>query len=74
MKEIVFIVQSEEDGGFSASWDAPGGGGIATQGDDLAELQTMIREAIKAYFDASDSPRPDRFRLHFEEDPAFAFA
>lgn len=52
----------------------PGGGGISTQGDDLAELQAMIRDAIEAYFDVAETDRPDRFRLHFIEDPSLVCA
>ena len=74
MKEIVFRVTPEDDGGFCAAWDAPGGGGISTQGDDLAELEAMIREATDAYFEEADENRPERIRLHFVQDPALAFA
>lgn len=74
MKEIVFNITPCEESGFTAAWDAPEGGGITTQGDDLAELQFMVKDAIEAYFDVSDTARPSRFRLHFQEDPAFAFA
>ncbi len=68
MSEIVFIVRPETEGGFSASWDAPGGGGISTQGKDLAELQFMIRDAVLCHFEEGEAPA--RVRLHFEQDPA----
>lgn len=74
MKEITFIVRTEEEGGFSASWDAPGGGGISTQGDDLAELQAMIRDAVEGYFDVSDADKPEQIRIHFIEDPRLVCA
>jgi len=72
MNEIVFRVRIEAEGGFSAAWDEPDGGGISTQGDDLAELQAMIRDAVLCHFE--DKDLPTQFKLHFEEDPAFALA
>ena len=72
MKEIVFRVTPEDDGGFCAAWDAPGGGGISTQGDDLAELEAMIKDAVLCHFD--DGETPERIILHFVEDPALALA
>ena len=68
--EIVFTVEADETGGFVARWDAPGGGGIATQGDTLAELQEMVRDAVAGYFaDRPEEAAPHRVRLHFIEDP-----
>ena len=50
--EITFSVEScAETGGFVARWDDPAGGGITTQGDTLAELQSMVSDAVGAYFD-----------------------
>jgi len=72
MKEIVFTVAADDVDGFSASWDDPCGGGISTQGKDLAPLQTMIRDAVLCHFDEGEVPA--RVRLHFTEDPALAFA
>ena len=63
MNEIVFIVRAEEDGGFSASWNDPAGGGISTQGDDLAEHQEMIRDAIECYFDVAETDKPKRLEV-----------
>ena len=72
MKEIVFQVVEDEDGTYCASWDDPRGGGISTQGSDLAELQTMVRDAVLCHFE--DGETPDRVRLHFVQDPALAVA
>ena len=71
--EITFQVDPCRDtGGFVARWDAAGGGGITTQGDTLAELQSMIADAIQGYF--HDQPKLARVRLHFSEDPVLAVA
>ncbi len=71
MKEITFRMEAcRETGGYVARWDAPGGGGITTQGDSFGELQAMVTDAVKGYFDAGQ--RPSRVRLHFVEDPLLA--
>ncbi|HEY0551461.1 MAG TPA: type II toxin-antitoxin system HicB family antitoxin [Verrucomicrobiae bacterium] len=69
MKEITFTVEPcAETGGFVARWeDAPGRGGITTQGDTLAELQAMIADAVSGYFE--QATRPKEVRLHFVQDP-----
>jgi predicted RNase H-like HicB family nuclease len=72
MNEIVFQVVEDEDGAYCASWDDPRGGGISTQGSDLAELQSMVRDAVLCHFD--DDEVPGRVRLHFAQDPALALA
>ncbi len=69
---IVFQVVEDEDGTYCASWDDPRGGGISTQGSDLAELQTMVRDAVLCHFDEGEVP--ERVRLHFAQDPALALA
>lgn len=73
MNEIVFSVSQDEDSGILvASWDDPSGGGITTQGADLQELQSMIRDAVACHFDEGGSPRS--IRLHFVHDPVMAAA
>ena len=71
--EITFRVEScTETGGYVARWDDPKGGGITTQGDTLAELQSMVADAVSGYFEQGRTPA--RVRLHFVEDPVFAVA
>jgi predicted RNase H-like HicB family nuclease len=72
MTEITFLVEPcAETGGYVARWDdAPGKGGITTQGDSFAELDTMIADAVNGYFEPA--ARPSRIRLHFIEDPVLA--
>ena len=72
-KEIIFTIERDEESGwFVASWDAPTGGGITTQGKDLAELQTNVKEAVQCHFDGKRSPRA--VRLHFVNDPVLLTA
>lgn len=57
MSEITLSVErDEESGGFVASWDARGGGGIATQARDLRELEGNVREAVRCHFETGQSP------------------
>lgn len=73
MSEITFTIEPcAETGGFVARWDAPDGGGIATQGDSFAELDAMIADAVNGYFEAGG--KPQKVRLHFTEDPVVAVA
>lgn len=71
-KEVVFNVTLEGQGGFSACWDDPMGGGISTQGDNLAHLEELIEEAVLCHFDEDDVP--SRVHLHFVEDPILSIA
>jgi predicted RNase H-like HicB family nuclease len=72
MDEIVLLVVGDDRGVYSASWDDPRGGGISTQGNDLAELQAMVRDAVLCHFDEDEVPA--RVRLHFAQDPALVVA
>ena len=63
MNEITFEVERDDSGWLIASWDAPDGkGGIATQGQDLRELQENVKEAVVCHFEAAAAPRA--IRLH----------
>jgi hypothetical protein len=71
--ELVFTVTPCPDtGGFVARWDDPAGGGISTQSDTFAELQDVVTDAVRGYFDGTTMP--DRLRLHFTQDPVLAVA
>lgn len=66
-QEITLIIERDEQTGwFVATWEDPGGGGITTQGKDLVELQTNIKEAVLCHFDDGQAPRS--IRLHFQSD------
>ena len=73
MEEITLVVElCEESGLLTATWDAPQGGGITTQGKDLRDLQEQVQDAVRCHFDAGDAPR--RIRLHFVSDPVLTEA
>ncbi len=65
MKELVFNVTQESDGGYVA---VAVGESIATQGDTWDELCYMVMDATRAYF--SDCKPPDRLRFfpHAEQE------
>jgi predicted RNase H-like HicB family nuclease len=65
MSEIIFEVREDEaDGGYIAS---ALGYGIHTQGETLAELRAMVKDAVHCYFDES-MQQPAIIRLHFVRD------
>jgi predicted RNase H-like HicB family nuclease len=67
MNEITFNVSPCEDSGvLVASWDAPEGGGITTQGGSMDELRANVREAVACHFEEGKAPA--RIRLHFAGD------
>jgi len=67
MSEITFTVSPcEESGVLVAAWDAPGGGGITTQGVSIDELRANVRDAVACHFEENDAPV--RIRLHFAGD------
>jgi len=59
MKEIIFEVTQEEDGGYVAE---ALGEAIFTQADSWDELRDNVREVVTAYY--FDQPPPERIRLH----------
>jgi predicted RNase H-like HicB family nuclease len=71
MEEIIFEVREDEvDGGFVA---IALGHAIATQGDTLEELRSMVRDAVHCHFgDGEMGEMPKIIRLHFVRDEALA--
>jgi predicted RNase H-like HicB family nuclease len=67
MRELVFEVTQEEDGGFCARAI---GEGIFTQGDTWEELREMVLDATKCFF--YDSTPPDRIRLYIHVEQVMA--
>jgi hypothetical protein len=69
MKEIVFEVMQESDGGFCAE---ALGENIFTQADSWEELKANAQEAVHAYY--FDSPAPASIRLRLVRDEVLAVA
>ena len=67
MREIIFEVREDEvDGGFVA---LALGHSIATQGDTLDELRSMVKDAVQCHFgDGAAGEAPKIIRLHFVRD------
>ena len=67
MTEIVFLVEDDPDGGYTArALSEP----IFTQADDIATLRDMIRDAVHCHF--PDEQRPKIIRLHIVRDEVIA--
>ena len=67
MKEIVFEVTQEADGGYVAE---ALGESIITEADTWEKLRTNVREAVKAFY--FDQPAPRSIRLHLVRDEVLA--
>lgn len=59
MKELIFLVEEDPEGGYTAQ---AVGENIFTQGETMAELKTMIRDAVDCHFD-NPSQWPQLVRL-----------
>ena len=66
MNEIIFLVEESDDGGFTAKALTVG---IFTQGENMEELKSMVKDAVKCHFN-NDIQRI--VRLHFVKDEIFA--
>jgi F0F1-type ATP synthase beta subunit len=69
MKELIFEVTQEADGGFVAEAI---GENIFTQADSWEELKANAQEAVHAY--CFDSPAPASIRLRLVRDEVLAVA
>ncbi len=67
MKEIIFIVEVSEEGGYNAK--SPGNS-IYTEGESLDELKENIKDAVRCHFDENDIPRI--IHLHIVKDEVIA--
>jgi predicted RNase H-like HicB family nuclease len=63
MSEIIFIIESSDEGGYTAR---ALGYSIFTEGETLEELKGNIKEAVNCHFDEKDRPRIAR--LHMVKD------
>jgi hypothetical protein len=64
MKEIVFAVVQEADGGYTAEAI---GESIFTEADSWDELRANVKEAARAFYFDSAPPAPIRLRLVRDE-------
>jgi len=69
MKELVFEVAQEDDGGYTAE---ALGESIFTQANTWEELRANVREAVAAFYFDSTPPAP--IRLRFVRDEVLAVA
>jgi len=67
MNEIIFLVEEAGEGGYTAR---ALGESIFTEGDDLEDLRTNIREAVACHFETDSKPKV--IRLHFVTEEVIA--
>ena len=67
MNEIIFLVEDAVEGGYTAR---ALGESIFTEGDDLDELRSNIRDAVDCHFD--DEQKPKLIRMHFVSEEVMA--
>jgi predicted RNase H-like HicB family nuclease len=68
MNEILFLVEPDPEGGYTAQAMQEA---IFTQADDLISLRQEIKDAVHCHFpDASQ--RPQIIRLHIVQEEVFA--
>ncbi|WP_018620089.1 type II toxin-antitoxin system HicB family antitoxin [Spirosoma luteum] len=68
MKELFFLVEEDPEGGYTAQ---AVGENIFTQGETMAELKSMIRDAVTCHYDSTEQ-QPTLIRLHFVKEEVFA--
>ena len=68
MNELIFLVEEDPESGYTAQ---AVGENIFTQGETMAELKDMIRDAVNCHYDTPED-RPRLIRLHFVKDEVFA--
>ncbi|MEH1853825.1 MAG: 2-oxoisovalerate dehydrogenase E1 subunit beta [Nostoc sp.] len=68
MNEIVFLVEDDPDGGYTARALTES---IFTQADDIETLREMIRDAVHCHF-PNEQNRPKIIRLHIVRDEVIA--
>ena len=67
MTEIVFLVEDDPDGGYTAR---ALGESIFTQAEDINSLKDMIRDAVSCHFE--EEQKPQIIRLHIVRDEVIA--
>ena len=69
MKEIIFIVEEDPEGGYNAQ---SVGYSVFTEGETLEELKKNVKDALKCHFEKEDLPL--FIRLHIIKEEKFAYA
>ena len=67
MSEVIFLVEEAPEGGFTAR---ALGESIFTEADDLATLESNVRDAVRCHFGQANAPR--FVRLHFTREQVIA--
>jgi hypothetical protein len=67
MSEILFLVESSPEGGFTAK---AFGADIFTEADDMTSLHANVRGAVRCHFE--DDQIPQMIRLHFTHEEVIA--
>jgi len=70
IKEIVFMVEEDPEGGYTAR---ALGYSIFTEADNLEELKESIKDAIRCHFDKEEDI-PKIVRLHIVKEETFVYA
>ena len=68
MTEIVFLIEDDVDGGYTAR---ALGESIFTQADDMDTRLEMLRDAVRCHF-PDEHTRPKVIRLHIVRDEVIA--
>ncbi len=68
MTEIVFLIEEDPEGGYTAR---AVGESIFTQADDTDGLREAVRDAVRCHF-PDEQARPKILRLHFVRDEVLA--
>ena len=68
MTELVFQIEEDPDGGYTAKGV---GASIFTEADTLEQLRDSIRDAVTCHFEKPED-RPKIIRLHFTRDEVIA--
>lgn len=68
MTEIVFLVEDDPEGGYTARALHES---IFTQADDLETLRGMVRDAVYCHF-PDEQTRPKMIRLHIVKEEVIA--
>ena len=70
MSEIVFLVEEDPEGGYTAR---ALGESIFTEGDSEEELKGNVIDALKCHYD-NDSDIPKVIRLHYVREQVITYA